>query len=83
MKRIAIGLRAAGPEVERESLTKKTPAEPRGDALIAVVSNTYYWTPDLPTLHFLKRTRLNGSAVIGLIGGAGSTARPQKGLMRI
>ena len=72
------GLKAAGFAVERATLTGKTPENPKGYALIGVVSNTYYWTPDLPTLRYLERTRLDGVSVVGLIGGAGSTGRSQR-----
>jgi hypothetical protein len=74
----AEGLTAAGFAVDRATLTAATPAHPEGYALIGIVSNTYYWTPDLPTLHYLDRARLDGMAVVGLIGGAGSTGRAQR-----
>ena len=74
----AEGLKAAGFAVERATLTSATPADPRGYALIGVVTNTYYWTPDLPTLRYLKRAKLDGIAVVGLVGGAGATARSQR-----
>ena len=72
------GLREAGFAVERATLTSETPSRPEGYVLIGVVSNTYYWTPDLPTLRYLKRARLEGVAVVGLIGGAGSTGRSER-----
>lgn len=75
---LADGLKAAGFAVERATLTSKTPAEPKGYALIGVVSNTFYSTPDLPTLRYLDRARLEGIPVVGLIGGAGSTGRSQR-----
>ena len=74
----AQGLMAAGFTVDRATLTSKTPPHPEGYAVIGVVSNTYYWTPDLPTLHYLRRARLDGTALVGLIGGAGSTGRAQR-----
>jgi hypothetical protein len=75
---LADGLKTAGFAVDLATLTRETPATPRGYALIAVVSNTYYWTPDLPTLHYLERAQLNDIPVVGVIGGAGSTARSQR-----
>jgi hypothetical protein len=72
------GFKAAGLTVERATLTRETPAHPAGYAIIGVVSNTYYWTPDLPTLRYLERARLDGVQVIGVIGGAGSTGRSQR-----
>jgi hypothetical protein len=74
----ADGLKASGLAVERATLNSNTPAAPQGYALIAVVSNTYYARPDLPTLHYLERARLDGTAVIGLIGGLGSTDAAQR-----
>lgn len=72
------GLKAAGFAVDLATLTRDTPGDPKGYALIGVVSNTYYWTPDLPTLRYLKRAHLESLSVVGLIGGAGSTARSQR-----
>jgi hypothetical protein len=74
----AEGLMAAGFAVDRGTLTSETPAHPEGYAIIGVVSNTYYWTPDLPTMHYLSRARMEGLPVVGLIGGAGSTGRSQR-----
>jgi hypothetical protein len=75
---LADGLKAAGFSVQRATLTRDTPTAPKGYALIAVVSNTYWWTPDWPTLRYLARARLGGINAIGLIGGAGSTDRSQR-----
>lgn len=72
------GLKAAGFAVDLATLTRDTPGTPTGYALIGVVSNTFYWTPDLPTLRYLKRAHLDGLSVVGLIAGAGSTARSQR-----
>jgi hypothetical protein len=72
------GLKEAGLSVDRATVTRLTPGEPRGYALIAVVSNTYYWTPDIPTLRYLRRARFETIPVIGLIGGAGATSRSQR-----
>ena len=52
---LADGLKVAGFAMERATLTSKTPAEPKGYALIGVVSNTFYSTPDLPTLRYLEK----------------------------
>jgi len=75
---VADGLKAAGLSVDRATLNGDTPASPQGYALVAVVSNTFWFTPDLPTLRYLARTRMEGQPVIGLIGGAGSTDRSQR-----
>lgn len=74
----AQGLQAGGMSVDRATLTRHAPASAQGYALVAVVSNTYYWTPDLPTLRYLGRARLDGVAAVGLIGGAGATRRSQR-----
>jgi hypothetical protein len=74
----AQGLQAQGVAVDRATLTSDTPADPQGYSLVAVVTNTYYWTPDLPTLHYLERAHLTQVRVVGLIGGAGSTGRAQR-----
>jgi hypothetical protein len=62
---LAQGLKDAGFKVERATLTRSTPPRPTGYTFIGVVSNTYYWTPDLPTLHYLQRARLDGISVLG------------------
>jgi hypothetical protein len=74
---VADGLKAAGLSVDRATLSGDTPATPQGYALVAVVGNTFWFTPDLPTLRYLARARLEGLPAIGLIGGAGSTDRSQ------
>jgi hypothetical protein len=72
------GLEAAGFTVERATMTNATPARFRSYDFIAVVSNTYYWTPDLPSLWYLERANLNGLPAIGLICGAGATSRSER-----
>ena len=74
----AKGLGDAGMAVDRATLNAATPISPIGYAGIAVVSNTYYWTPDLPTLWYLGRARWNNLPAVALIGGAGATHRSQK-----
>ena len=75
---IAEGLKAAGYSVDRATLTGVTPDQPNGYRLLVVVSNTFFWTPDLPTLRYLKRARLNQIPTVGVIAGAGSTDRSQR-----
>ncbi|MFN8582605.1 MAG: hypothetical protein U0163_16725 [Gemmatimonadaceae bacterium] len=75
---VAQGLRDAGYSVERATITRRTPGDSSGVAFIAVVSNTYWWTPDLPTLRFLRRARLTGIPAYAFIGGAGSTGRSER-----
>jgi hypothetical protein len=75
---LAKGLVSAGFSVERATLTGATPDALSSYKLVAVVSNTYRWAPDRPTLRYLARARLDGMAVLGVIGGAGSTGRSQR-----
>lgn len=75
---VAQGFMAAGFTVDRATTTSDTPARPDGYSLIAVVGNTFYWTPDLPTLRYLKRAELRGITAVGLIGGGGATGRSQR-----
>jgi hypothetical protein len=75
---VAEGLVTTGLSVDRATMTNKTPSEFKHYALIVVVSNTYYWTPDLPTLNYLDRAQLTDIPVIGVIGGAGATARSER-----
>jgi hypothetical protein len=72
------GLKAAGYSVDRATLTGATPDHPKGHRLLVVVSNTYFWAPDLPTLRYLKRARLDHLPTLGVIAGAGATARSQE-----
>lgn len=75
---VARGFQDAHLSVDRATMTGDTPPSPAGYAIIAVVSNTYYWTPDRPTLRYLRRARLEGTPVIGLMAGAGSTGRAER-----
>ncbi|MGE0157973.1 MAG: hypothetical protein AB7T31_01100 [Gemmatimonadales bacterium] len=75
---VARGFRRAGLAVERATLTTRTQARADGYAIVAVVSNTYFWTPDRPTLRFLRRARFDAIPVIGLMGGAGATGRSER-----
>lgn len=75
---LAEGIVSAGWAVDRVTTTSRTTAGTLRYDLIVVVSNTYWWTPDLPTLRFLRRTRLGGIPAIGVIGGAGSTGRSRR-----
>lgn len=75
---VARAFQEAGFTVERETVTGETPSSPAGYDIIAVVSNTYFWTPDKPTRRYLDRARLDGLPAIGLIGGAGATGRSER-----
>lgn len=74
----AEGLKSVGFLVERATVTSLTPEHPEGYALIGVVSNTYWWTMDLPTHRYLAQARWQGIPAVGLIGGAGSTDRSER-----
>ncbi len=75
---LARGLAAAGFAVDRATFTSQTPPNPGQYAVVGLVSNTYFWTPDRPTLHYLERARLQGVAAIGIMGGAGATGRSER-----
>lgn len=75
---LADGLKAAGFSVHRATTTRHTPDAPNDYALVAVVCNTYWWSPDLPTQRYLARARFNDIPAIGLIGGAGATGRSEQ-----
>lgn len=75
---LAQGFAAAGFAVDRATLTAQTPSRPEGYAVIGVVSNTYFWTPDRPTTRYLRRARLQGIPAVGIMGGAGATGRSER-----
>lgn len=75
---LAEGFKDAGFAVDRATLTSDTPTQPEGYALVGLVSNTYWWTPDLPTLRYLRRARFDGLPVVGLMGGLGATDRSER-----
>ena len=75
---LARGLAAAGFAVDRATFNSQTPPHPDQYAVIGIVSNTYFWTPDRPTLNYLERARLQGVAAIGIMGGAGATGRSER-----
>jgi len=79
---VAEGLKAAGYSVDLATLTGMTPDQPKGYRLLVVVSNTYFWTPDLPTLRYLKRARIDHLPTLGVIAGAGATGRSHRVLER-
>jgi len=74
---VAEGLKAGGYRVDRATITSDTPAGAAQYQLLVVVSNTFFWTPDFPTLRYLKRARLDGIATVGVIAGGGTTNRSQ------
>jgi hypothetical protein len=74
---VSAGLQGSGFTVDRMTTTAGTPGRPSGYRVVVIVSNTYFLTPDLPTLRYLKRARFDGIPVIGFMAGAGSTARAE------
>ena len=75
---VAKGFHDTGMTVDRETMTEATPPNPEGYAVIAVVTNTYYGSPDRPTLRYLERARFSDTPTIGLTLGAGTTDRAQR-----
>jgi hypothetical protein len=72
------GLREAGFAVDLATTTAQTPTDLSLYAVVGVVSNTYWWSPDRPTLRYLRRISFNGLPVLGVMGGAGSTGRSER-----
>lgn len=79
---LARGFEEAGYRVDRWTMTAQTPRRPEDFAVMAIVSNTYFWAPDWPTQRYLARADLSGMNVIAVIGGAGNTQRAQGALAR-
>lgn len=77
---MAAGFDRAGGAVDRATMSGRTPPHRTGYALVAVVTNTSYWNPDLPTLRYLERPDLTDLPVIAVGGGAGSTGRARRTL---
>jgi hypothetical protein len=74
------GFRTAGFRVALVTTTKQARSDLRRFAIVAIVANTYYWSPDRPTLSYLRRVSLIGKSVIGIMAGAGSTAAAERKL---
>ncbi len=68
------GLLTAGFTVERATISSDTPDTITGYDIVGIVSNTYFFRPDIPTEHYLSRVDFNGVKAVGLMAGAGSTA---------
>ncbi len=79
---IARGFEDAGLSVDRQTMTKDTPVKPRNYAIIAIVSNTFFWQPDWPTMRYLNRSDLNGVPTIGIMAGGGATERARQKLIK-
>lgn len=79
---LAEGLKEAGFAVDMDTLNPATPRTLQGYALVGLVSNTYYWTPDRPTIRYLQRAEFKGQPVIAIMAGAGATERSARFLKR-
>jgi hypothetical protein len=75
---VAKGFHDIGMSVDRETMTEATAAAHRGYAFLAVITNTYYGSPDRPTLRYLERARFGNTPTIGLTLGSGTTDRAQR-----
>jgi hypothetical protein len=64
--------------VTLHTMTLVQAPDPSSFALVAVVSNTYYWAPDRPTRKLLEKLRFDGATTIGLIGGADRCSTQQR-----
>lgn len=74
---LAQGFEARSLGVDRWTITSRTPALPTGYAVIAIVSNAFFWAPDQPTQRYLKRARLDDQNVIAIIAGGRATDRAE------
>ncbi len=79
---MAHGFRDAGMATERRTMTSTTPAKPQGFTVVAVVSNTFFFRPDWPTMRYLERADLQGIPVIAIMAGGGSTTQSQTKLYK-
>ncbi|RVQ69592.1 hypothetical protein EKN06_05360 [Croceicoccus ponticola] len=77
---LARGFAEADFPVDRWTMTSRTPSKPKGYAIVAVVSNTFFSAPDWPTLRYLKRARLEDQNVIAIMAGGGKTERAEQKL---
>ena len=75
---LARGFAQEGLAVDRWTMTAGTPARPQDYALVAIVSNTFFGSPDWPTRRYLKRADLTGQDTIAIIAGSGSTDRAER-----
>lgn len=79
---LARGFEEEGLAVERWTMTRRTPARPEGFAVIAVVSNTFFWGPDWPTQRYLERARFDDQKLLAILGGGGHTDRAEISLIQ-
>ena len=77
---LAAGLFQANLAVSRATMTGKTDPSPRGYAVVAVVTNTFFGRPDWPTSRYLARADFGDTPVIAITAGAGDTDAAQRAL---
>lgn len=77
---LARGFEEQGFAVERWTITSETPGRPLGFDSVAIVSNTFFWAPDWPTMRYVARADLTGQNVVMIICGGGSTERAERRL---
>lgn len=69
-----------GWKVEWTSSDYRPLINPSSYYLILIISNTYNWAPDWPTVDWIKEAPLKGKKVIAITLGAGSTEFSKKSL---
>ena len=69
------GLVHAGWQVHLTTTSKSTPTDLADYDLLVISTNTYWWSPDVPTKRYLKRLKLDGLATVILVTASGQGAR--------
>lgn len=75
---LALGFADEGLAVDRWTMTASTPERPENYDVVAIVSNTFFGSPDWPTQRYLKRADLAGQNTIAIIAGGGNTNRAER-----
>jgi len=69
------GLIQAGWQVDLTTTSKQTPTDLSNYDLFVVSTNTYWWSPDVPTRRYLKSLELDGLATAILVTASGQGGR--------
>jgi len=69
------GLIQAGWQVDLTTTSKQTPTDLSNYELFVVSTNTYWWSPDVPTRRYLKSLELDGLPTAILVTASGQGGR--------
>lgn len=69
------GLVHAGWQVHLTTTSMRTPTDLTEYDLLVISTNTYWWSPDVPTKRYLNRLKLNGLPTVILVTASGQAAR--------